>query len=130
MHADIYANLRLAAWRDALRVLAIQSVSLVIMSAATTLGWGVQAGLGVLIGAGIGLFANAYLAVVLLGRPLLQGRPADVMLSWLIKVVLTLSLLWVAMRAHIVPPLSLMVGLFGVMVAHWSAGMFWLRGFR
>lgn len=130
MSADTFANLRLAAWRDALRVLIAQFAALAILWLAAALGWGVKAGLGALIGAGIGLLANAYLAFALVGRSVLTGKPGNVILSWLIKVALTLSLLWIAMRVKIVPPLSLIAGLFGSMVAHWCAVTFWLSGRR
>lgn len=129
VNTDIYANLRLAAWRDAVRVLAIQAVALVLVTAGGLI-WGRQIALGVLIGAAIGLFANAYLAIALLGKPLLTGRFGDVRVSWLIKIALSVSLLWIAMRAKIVPPPSLVAGLFATMVAQWVAVSFWLRGHR
>jgi len=130
MGADIYANLRLAAWRQALRVLAIQSAALVIITLIGVLIWNLQVGLGALAGAGIGLLANVYLAVALLGKPLLSGKPSNVLVSWLVKVVLTLSLLWIAMRANFAPPPSLIAGLFGTIVAHWLAVTFWLNDRR
>jgi F0F1-type ATP synthase assembly protein I len=130
MSGDIYANLRMAAWREALRVLAIQAIALVLVAAFCALVWGKSFGLGALIGAGIGLLANVYLAIALLGKPLLSGKPSNVLVSWLVKVVLTLSLLWIAMRAKIVPPPSLIAGLFGTIVAHWLAVTFWLSGRR
>ena len=106
MSADPYAKLRMAAWRDALRVLAIQAIAL-----ATTATAGLfvspKVALGVLIGGAIGLIGNAYLAVALLGKPLLTGKYGDVRVGWMIKVFLTLSLLWVAMQAKLVPPPSL-----------------------
>jgi F0F1-type ATP synthase assembly protein I len=123
--ADPFANLRLAAWRDALRVLAIQAVALVL---ATICGfaWNKQTALGVLTGAGIGLLANAYLALALLGKPLLTGKFGDVRIGWAIKVVMTLSLLWVAMQAKFAPPPSLIAGLFSTILAQWLAVSFWL----
>ena len=129
MAADPFANLRLAAWRDALRVLAIQAVALVL---ATICGfaWSKQTALGVLTGAGIGLLANAYLAIALLGKPLLTGKFGDVRVGWSIKVILTLSLLWIAMRAKFAPPPSLIAGLFSTIVAQWLAVSFWLSGRR
>jgi len=123
--ADQFANLRLAAWRDALRLLAIQAVALVLATVAG-LALSKQVALGVLIGAAIGLLANAFLAVVLVGKPLFTGRFSDVRVGWLIKVVLTLSLLWIAMQAKIVPPPSLIAGLFSTILAQWLAVSFWL----
>ena len=125
MPADQFANLRLAAWRDALRLLAIQAVALVLATVAG-LALSKQVALGVLIGAAIGLLANAFLAVVLVGKPLFTGRFSDVRVGWLIKVVLTLSLLWIAMQAKIVPPPSLIAGLFSTILAQWLAVSFWL----
>jgi len=129
VHADIFANLRLAAWRDALRVLAIQAFALVIVSV-IGLAWGTQIALGVLIGAAIGLLANAYLAFALLGKPLLTGKFGDVRLGWVVKVMLTIGLLWAAMQTKIAPPPSLIAGLFATMLAQWLAVSFWLRGRR
>jgi F0F1-type ATP synthase assembly protein I len=123
---DKYANLRLAAWRDALRVLAIQFAALILVATIATLGWGTRVGLGALIGAAIGLLANVYLAIAMLGKPLLSGKQGDVRLNWVIKVVLTLSLLWIAMRAKIVPPPSLIAGLVATMMAQWVAVSYWL----
>jgi F0F1-type ATP synthase assembly protein I len=130
MSGDIYANLRLAAWREALRVLAIQAAAMVVVALVCAMIWGARVGLGALIGAGIGLLANAYLAIALLGKPLLRQKAGNVQLNWLIKVVLTLSLLWIAMRSKIVPPPSLIGGLFASIVAHWFAVTFWLNGRR
>jgi hypothetical protein len=130
MNADIFANLRLAAWRDALRVLAVQLAAFVIGSAIATVGWGVSAGLGVLIGAGIGLLANAYTAIALLGRPLARQQAGGVLIGWLVRVGLIVSLTLIAMRAQIVPPLALILGLATISVAHWLAVSFWLNGRR
>ena len=124
--ADQFANLRLAAWRDALRVLVIQAIALVL----ATIGglfFSRQTALGVLVGGAIGLLGNAYLAFALLGKPLLTGKHGDVRVGWLIKVVLTLSLLWIAMQAKFAPPPSLIAGLFSTILAQWLAVSFWLR---
>jgi F0F1-type ATP synthase assembly protein I len=130
MSANNFANLRLAAWREALRVLAVQTIAMLALGGVATVVWDVQAGLGALIGAGIGLLANAYFAFALVGKPLLTGRSGDVLLSWAIKVMLTLGLLWIAMRTKIAAPPALVAGYAGSLVAHWMAGMFWLRGHR
>jgi hypothetical protein len=130
MSADIYANLRQAAWRDALQVLAIQAAAVLLVFVVSTLIWGRQIGLGAVMGAGIGLTANVYLAIALLGKPLLSGKPSNMVLNWLIRVGLTLSLLIFAMRANLGPPLSLIAGLAMMSLAHWLAVSFWLRGRR
>jgi len=119
----------LAAWRDALRVLAIQATALVIVSV-SGLAWSKQIALGVLIGAGIGLMANAYSAVALLGKPLARQQASSVLISWLVRVGLILSLTLIAMRAKIVPPVALILGLVTVSVAQWLAVSFWLSGRR
>ena len=126
MPADRFANLRLAAWRDALRVLVIQAIALVLATI-VGLAFGRQTALGVLIGAAIGLLANAYLAIVLLGKPLATGKFGDVRVGWVIKVVLTLSLLWIAMQSKVAPPPALIAGLFSTILAQWLAVSFWLR---
>jgi hypothetical protein len=106
--------------------LAIQAVALVLATIGG-LAFSRQTALGVLIGAAIGLLANAYLAVILLGKPLLTGIFGDVRIGWLIKVVLTLSLLWVAMHTKVAPPPALVAGLFSSILAQWLAVSFWLR---
>lgn len=130
MTTDPYANLRLAAWRDALKVLAVQLIAMLIAAAIAAIAGNANFGLGVLIGAGIGILSNAYLAVALLGKPLLTGKPGNVLFSWLIRVGLTVSLLFIVMRAGFVPPASLIAGLAIVFLAHWLAVSFWLSGRR
>jgi Ca2+/H+ antiporter len=130
MTADMYANLRLAAWRDALKVLAAQALAMVTVAAVAWLGWDRSAALGVFIGAAIGLIANVYLALALLGKPLLSGKPGSVIVSWLIRVGLTVGLLIIAMRAQVAPPLALILGLAAISLAHWLAVSFWLSGRR
>jgi hypothetical protein len=130
MTTDPYANLRLAAWRDALKVLAVQLIAMLIAAVLAAIVGNANFGLGVLIGAGIGILSNAYLAVALLGKPLLTGKPGNVLFSWLIRVGLTVSLLFIVMRAGYVPPASLIAGLAMVFLAHWLAVSFWLRGRR
>jgi hypothetical protein len=130
MSVDPYAKMRVAAWREAVRVLLIQSMAILLIATTTMVALSGRAGLGVLLGGGIGLIANVYLAISLLGKPLLTQQASNILVSWLVKVVMTLSLLWIAMSAKIVPPLSLIAGLFGAMVAHWLAVMFWLSGRR
>ena len=129
MTADPFANLRLAAWRDALRVLAIQAVALVLATIGG-LAFSPQTALGVLIGAAIGLLANAYLAFALIGKPLMTGKFGDVRIGWLIKVVMTLGLLWVAMQSKVASPPSLIAGLVATIFAQWLAVSFWLSGRR
>lgn len=129
MSADIYANMRLTAWREALRVFAIQTVVVLVVVAISAVIWGRQSGLGMLIGAAIALLANAYLVISLLLRPM-PLKIGSVMFSWLVRVVLFVGLLWIAMRAKIVPPLSLIAGMFSVIVSHWMVVTFWLSGRR
>ena len=124
---DRFAKLRQVAWRDAMRVLGLQAAALVLATLAG-LFWGKHIALGVLIGAAIGLLANAYLAFALLGKPLLTGRFGDVRFGWFVKVMLTIGLLWLAMRTRIAPPPAFIAGLFATMVAQWLAVSFWLRG--
>jgi len=130
VHADIFANLRLAAWRDALRVLGVQLAALVMATAVTAAVFGRDAGIGTLIGAAIALLANAYLAVAMLGKPLLTGKPGSVMLSWLIKAGLIVGLVTIALKLRIAPPLALIAGMAVVTLAHWIAVSFWLSGNR
>lgn len=92
--------------------------------------WGRPAALSALIGAAIGLLANAYLAFATVGKLLLTGKPSNMWLSWLIRVALVVSLVLIAMRSTWVVPASLVAGLAAVMVAHWLTVSFWLNGRR
>lgn len=130
MSADRFANLRGAAWRDALRVLAIQALAAAVVFLAATVGWNARVGFGALIGAGIGLLANAYLALALLGKPLLTGKPSSILLSWLVRAGLTAGLLLIVLRMKRVPPISLITGLVAIYAAHWWAVSFGIRGSR
>jgi len=130
MSQDPYAKLRLAAWRDALRVLAIQALAMLLIGIVCALIWGRLAALGAAIGAGIGLIANVYSAIALLGKPLARQQASGVLVSWLVRVGLIVSLLIIAMRMKVVPPLSLIVGLATISLAHWVAVSFWLSGRR
>jgi ATP synthase I chain len=130
MNVDKYANLRLAAWRDALQVLAFQFAASIAAAIIGMFGWNPKVGLGALIGAGIGLIANVYLAVAMLGKPLARQQPGSVMINWLVRVGLILSLVIIVMRANFVPPLAVIIGLAVVSLAHWIAVSFWLSGRR
>lgn len=130
MHADSYANLRLAAWRDALRVLGLQFAALMLATLGAAAIFGLQAGVGTMIGAAIALLANAYLAIAMLGKPLLTGKPGSVVLSWLIKAGLIIGLTTIALKLRFAPPLALIAGLAAVSLAHWIAVTFWLSGRR
>jgi F0F1-type ATP synthase assembly protein I len=82
---------------------------------------GGHAALAASVGGGIGVATTVYLAFALL-RAGMAGR-ADrfgigLLVTWVVKVVLTLGLLVAAFRAKL-PPLPLLVGLFGTMVAYW-----------
>lgn len=127
---DPHAGLRAEEWRDARRVITGQAVALVVVGAAAAIGWGGSAGLGAVIGAGIGLLANVYLAVALFRKPLARRNAGSVMISWFVKVTLTLSLLLWVMRAKIVPPPAVIVGLFSAIVGHWVAVSFKFGGHR
>lgn len=127
---DPHARLRAAEWRDARRVLLGQMAALLLIVVATTVGWGGTAGLGALLGAGIGVLANVYLAVALLGKPLARRKAGNVLISWFVKVMLTLSLLLLVMRMKIVPPPAIIAGLVSAIVGHWVAVSFRFSGRR
>ena len=110
-------------------MLVLQAAALVVVTSAGLL-WSKAHAIGALIGAAIGLVANAYMAISMLGKPMLTGVFSDVRVSWTIKVVMTVALLWVAMRANVSPPPAIVAGFFATLFVQWLAVSFWLLGRR
>jgi F0F1-type ATP synthase assembly protein I len=84
---------------------------------------GTQWALSALAGGGIGLVWTVYMALVLFKHSLTHGVRLSALsffAGWLFKIVVTVSLLVIALRSRIFAPLALLVGLFSAMVAYWA----------
>ena len=76
-----------------------------------------------LVGGGIGLVWTVYMALVLFKHSLTHGvrlSAISFFAGWLFKVVVTVSLLVIALRSKALTPLFVLAGLFGAMVAYWA----------
>ena len=116
-------NVLAAAARQSLRILAWQALWIVALASIFAVAFGKQAALSALAGGGIGLVWTVYMALVLFKHSLSHGMRMGAMsflAGWLFKVVVTLSLLVIALRSRVFAPLWLLVGLFGAMVAYWA----------
>jgi len=84
--------------------------------------WGIRAAVAVLIGGGIGIVAAGYLLIAMIrssarvtGRPNLVG----LLLAWVVKTTLTVSLLLIALRSKALPPPALLAGFGGSLLGYW-----------
>ena len=82
-----------------------------------------RVGWSVLAGGGIGLIWTVYMGLTLLKHSVDHGVRLSALtffMGWLIKVVLTVSLLIVAFRSKVMAPLPLLGGLGVALVAYWA----------
>ncbi len=82
-----------------------------------------KAAVSALVGGGIGLVWTLYMALVLFKHSLTHGvrlSAISFFAGWLFKVVMTVSLLVIALRSKALTPLLVLMGLFGAMVAYWA----------
>lgn len=117
------ANSLAAAARQSLQILRWQAGWIVVLAIVCAIVWGARAGWSVLAGGSIGLLWTVYMAFTLYKHSVNHGVRLSAMTffaGWMIKVVLTISLLIIAFRSGAVAPLPLLVGLFGAMVAYWA----------
>jgi F0F1-type ATP synthase assembly protein I len=129
------ANPFAVAARRSLLLLVWQLGCLVLVAAVGAIVWGVRAGVSILAGGGIGLVWTVYMAFTLLKHSVDYGArvsAASFFKGWLFKIVMTVSLLVVALRAESLLPLAVLGGLFATMVAYWAWFAFelerrWLR---
>ena len=96
-----------------------------IVAAALVSGLALEARVGwsVLTGGVIGSIWTVYMALTLFKHSLSHGARMSAlsfMLAWIIKVVLTISLLVIAFRSGVFVPLALLGGLFCAMAAYWA----------
>jgi F0F1-type ATP synthase assembly protein I len=119
----VSANVLAAAARQSMRILVWQALWIAVLAAIFAVTLGKQAGMSALAGGGIGLVWTVYLAVTLFKHSLTHGTrlsAVSLIAGWLFKVVVTLSLLLLALRSAVFAPLPLLIGLFGAMVAYWA----------
>jgi F0F1-type ATP synthase assembly protein I len=117
------ANPFAVAARRSLLLLVWQLACLVLVAAVGGIVWGVRAGVSILAGGGIGLVWTVYMAFTLLKHSVDYGArvsAASFFKGWLFKIVMTVSLLVVALRAESLLPLAVLGGLFATMVAYWA----------
>lgn len=85
-----------------------------------------RSALAALVGGGIGVVATAYLLIAMVKRRMRVDRGSGfggLFLSWLVKTVLTISLLAMALKTKWLPPLPLLAGLFGSLFGYWLSLM-------
>jgi F0F1-type ATP synthase assembly protein I len=120
---SVSTNVLAAAARQSLRILVWQALwigALVTIFAVTL---GARAAVSALAGGAIGLVWTVYMALVLFKHSLTQGVRMSALsffAGWLFKLVVTVSLLLIALRSGKFAPLWLLIGLFGAMVAYWA----------
>ena len=108
----------------AARVLLGQLVVTTTLAAVVWLFWGQTQGVSLLMGGGIAALSTASMALVIAkqGTSSAAGRAVwGFVIGWLVKVMLTVTLLIMAFRSRTVAPLSLLIGYAATYVAYWWA---------
>jgi F0F1-type ATP synthase assembly protein I len=119
----VTVNVLAAAARQSLRILLWQALWIVVLATIFAVTLGKQAAVSVLAGGGIGLVWTVYMALVLFKHSLTHGvrmSAISFFAGWLFKVVVTVSLLVIALRSRVFAPPWLLAGLFGAMLAYWA----------
>lgn len=109
--------------RQSVRILIWQALWSGALATIFAVTLGAKAAVSALVGGGIGLVWTAYMALVLFKHSLTHGvrlSAISFFAGWLFKVVVTVSLLVIALRSKALAPLFVLAGLFGAMVAYWS----------
>jgi F0F1-type ATP synthase assembly protein I len=103
-----------------------QALSALALAVMCCVLWGAKSGWSVLTGGGIGIVSTGYMAFALL-RQRADASAAQVALSffvgWVIKILLTIGLLWLAFRSQVMAPLSLIAGFGVTLFAFWLAAV-------
>jgi F0F1-type ATP synthase assembly protein I len=119
MSAGVYSPVRFAT-----RVLVGQLIITALLGALSGLIRGQQASFSAIAGGLIGIVATAYMAFALL-RPGASSTATSAfrgfVVGWLVKVVMTITLLVIAFRSKGVAPLFLVVGYAATYFAYWVA---------
>jgi F0F1-type ATP synthase assembly protein I len=120
---SVSSNALATAAREALRILLWQALWIGVLATIFAVTLGARAALSVVVGGGIGLVWTMYMALVLFKHSLTHGVRLSALsffAGWLFKIVVTVSLLVVALRSKALVPLPVLAGLFGAMVAYWA----------
>jgi F0F1-type ATP synthase assembly protein I len=121
------ASFLAAAAREAKRLLLWQMAWIVAAAGLSALIWGARVGGSVLAGGAIGLVWTVYMALTLYRQSIVAGMsigkasigPMGLLVAWLIKVTLTISLLVIAFRSKVFSAPSLVGGLSVALVSYW-----------
>ena len=103
-------------------MLAWQMGWIVAIAAVGAIVWDRRVGFGLLVGGAIGSIWTIYMALLLFKHSLSHGVRMSAMsfvMAWLVKLVLTVSLLVIAFRSGFFAPLGLLGGLFVALLAYW-----------
>jgi F0F1-type ATP synthase assembly protein I len=93
-----------------------------VLAIAATLAWQPRTGAGVLVGGGIGMLPTVYIALSLFRNAASGGAHSgahSVVVGWVIKNAMTISLLVIAFRSRAFPGPALLGGLFAALFAYW-----------
>lgn len=117
------SNALAAGARLAWQILLWQVGWIVATAAVSAVVLDVKAGWSVLAGGGIGLIWTVYMALTMLRHSVNHGvrlSAVGLFAGWLIKLILTISLLIVALRSKAMAPLPLLGGLGVALIAYWA----------
>jgi F0F1-type ATP synthase assembly protein I len=120
---SLSANVLAVAARQSLRLLVWQAGCVVALSLVFAAFGGGKAGWSSLVGGGIGLIWTVYMTVMLAKHSIDYGvrlGMATLIVGWVAKVALTISLLIIAFRSQAIAPLPLLGGLGGALIAYWA----------
>jgi ATP synthase protein I len=118
----VTTNVLADAARQSLRILMWQAGAIVVFALVCSVVWGVRAGASALAGGAIGLFWTAYMAWILFKHSLSHGARMSAftfLAAWVIKLVMTVSLLFIAIRSRALLPLAVLAGLGMALVTYW-----------
>ena len=120
---SVSTNALATAARQSVRILLWQALWIGALATMFAVTLGTKAAVSALVGGGIGLVWTLYMALVLFKHSLTHGvrlSAISFFAGWLFKVVMTVSLLVIALRSKALTPLLVLMGLFGAMVAYWA----------
>jgi F0F1-type ATP synthase assembly protein I len=117
------SNALAAGARQAWQILLWQAGSITAVAAFCAVALDLRAGWSVLAGGGIGLIWTVYMALTMFRHSVDHGvrlSAVGLFVGWLIKLVLTFSLLIIALRSEAMAPLPLLGGLSVALIAYWA----------
>ena len=120
---SVRTNALATAARQSVRILLWQALWIGALATIFAVTLGTKAAVSALVGGGIGLVWTLYMALVLFKHSLTHGvrlSAISFFAGWLFKVVVTVSLLVIALRSKALTPLFVLAGLFDAMVAYWA----------